>query len=105
LNSGLHLEPLYQPFFVKVFFEIGSLEPFAQGWLRTAILLISASRVARITGMSHQHLTALVFIMTFLYTRTMYFITLLTLFPSLFYWDNFFWWWWYWGLNSVPCTC
>jgi hypothetical protein len=32
------------------FFKIGSLEPFAWGWLRTSILLISASRVAGITG-------------------------------------------------------
>jgi hypothetical protein len=27
------------------------------GWIRTVILLISASQVARITGVSHQHLT------------------------------------------------
>jgi hypothetical protein len=38
-TQGLHLELLHQPF-----------------WLRTMILLISASWVARITGMSHQHL-------------------------------------------------
>jgi hypothetical protein len=37
-------------------FEIGSQEPFAQGWLWIVILLMSASRVARITGVSHQHL-------------------------------------------------
>jgi hypothetical protein len=36
------------------FFEIGSHELFAQDWLQTVILLISASWVARITGMSHQ---------------------------------------------------
>jgi hypothetical protein len=34
------------------FFEIGSGELFALGWLQTAILLISASSVARITGMN-----------------------------------------------------
>jgi hypothetical protein len=34
------------------FFEIGSLELFATGWLQTGILLISASWIARITGMS-----------------------------------------------------
>jgi hypothetical protein len=27
------------------------------GWLQTAVLLISASRVARIAGVSHRHLT------------------------------------------------
>jgi hypothetical protein len=37
-----------------IFFEIGCWELFAQGWLRTEILLIYASWVARITGMSHQ---------------------------------------------------
>jgi hypothetical protein len=30
LNSGLHLEPLHQPIFVTVFFEIGSHELFAR---------------------------------------------------------------------------
>jgi hypothetical protein len=30
---------------------------FVQGWLQTAILLISASRVARITGVNHRHPT------------------------------------------------
>jgi hypothetical protein len=30
LTQGLHLEPLHQPFFVMSFFEIGSLELFAQ---------------------------------------------------------------------------
>jgi hypothetical protein len=34
-------------------FKIGSHELFAHGWLRTVILLISASLVARIAGMSH----------------------------------------------------
>jgi hypothetical protein len=36
-------------------FEIVSLELFAQGWLQTMILLISASWVAKITGVSHRH--------------------------------------------------
>jgi hypothetical protein len=31
------------PFFVMVFFEIGSGKLFALGWLKTVILLISAS--------------------------------------------------------------
>jgi hypothetical protein len=38
------------------FFEIGSLKLFAQGWIWTVILLLSASPVTRITGMSHWHL-------------------------------------------------
>jgi hypothetical protein len=48
------------PFFVIFFFcrcfvfsEKGSQELFAQGWLWTLILLISASWEARIIGMSH----------------------------------------------------
>jgi hypothetical protein len=40
------------PFFCNGFFEIGSHKLFAQGWLQTLILLISASWVAGITGMS-----------------------------------------------------
>jgi hypothetical protein len=43
-------EPLFQPFFVLGIFEIECHELFASGWLRTRILLISASKVARITG-------------------------------------------------------
>jgi hypothetical protein len=43
------------PFFVcDGFFEIGSCELFAWWWLQTVILVISASQVARITGMSPQ---------------------------------------------------
>jgi hypothetical protein len=34
-------------------FKIGSHKLFAWGWLWTAIFLISVSKVARITGMSH----------------------------------------------------
>jgi hypothetical protein len=50
-TQGLHLELLYQPSFVKVFFfcfffwDTGS-GTNCPGWLRTAILLISASCVA-----------------------------------------------------------
>jgi hypothetical protein len=57
LNSGPHaclaalpLLPLCQPFFVMVIFKVGSRNLFALGWLQTEILLISASWVARITG-------------------------------------------------------
>jgi hypothetical protein len=52
-TQGLHLEAVHQSYFCDEFFEIGSGELFAWGWLRTAILLISASWVARITGVSH----------------------------------------------------
>jgi hypothetical protein len=37
-------------------FKIGSHELFARGWFVTAVLLISASLVARITGVSHWYL-------------------------------------------------
>jgi hypothetical protein len=39
------------------FFEIRS----HPGWLRTAVLLISAYPVARITGVSHGHQVAIIF--------------------------------------------
>jgi hypothetical protein len=39
-------------FFFFFFFNTGSLELFAVDWLQTVTLLISASWVARITGMS-----------------------------------------------------
>jgi hypothetical protein len=48
-TQGLHLESLHQPFFVKGFFEIGSLK-LAQ----TLILLISAFWVARIQATGAQ---------------------------------------------------
>jgi hypothetical protein len=44
-----------------VFFKIGSCELFDQGWLWTAILLISASWVARITGVCHWCLATMYF--------------------------------------------
>jgi hypothetical protein len=50
----LLLEPLHQPFLGMFFFKIGSQGLFAWGWLWTAILLISASWVARITRVSYQ---------------------------------------------------
>jgi hypothetical protein len=37
------------------FFEIGSFELFAWGWLGTMILLISAAKVARLIGMIYWH--------------------------------------------------
>jgi hypothetical protein len=72
-TQGLHFEPLHQPppfsfihmciqhlghfsppaLFCEGFFEIGSHRTICLGWLRTTILLICASWVARITGASH----------------------------------------------------
>jgi hypothetical protein len=64
LNSGsyacsgpLPLEPLHQPFyFCDEFFRERVLWTICPGWLRTVILLISASWVARITDVNHWHL-------------------------------------------------
>jgi hypothetical protein len=53
-TQGLHLEPLYQPFSVMVFFWDRVLRTIHPGWLQTSILLISASWVVRITGTSHR---------------------------------------------------
>jgi hypothetical protein len=50
-----------RPFFGWVFFEIGTGELFCLAWLQTSILLISASRLARITGVSHRLPTSLKF--------------------------------------------
>jgi hypothetical protein len=55
-RCSYHLSHSTSPFFVMGFFKIGSHELFAQGWLQTFILQISASWVARIPGMSHQRL-------------------------------------------------
>jgi hypothetical protein len=54
LNSRLHLEPLHQPFLWWVFFKT-QIDNYL-GWLWTAILLTSASWVARIISVSHWHL-------------------------------------------------
>jgi hypothetical protein len=48
-----HLSHNPSPFLVLGIFEIGSCELFAQDWLWTLILLISASWVARLTGISY----------------------------------------------------
>jgi hypothetical protein len=42
------------PIFVKVFQNKVS-PTICPGWIGTVVLLISASRVTRITGVSHQH--------------------------------------------------
>jgi hypothetical protein len=54
-TQDLYLEPLQQSFFCNRVFQDRVLRIICPGWLRTAILLISASRVARITGVSHWH--------------------------------------------------
>jgi hypothetical protein len=41
--------------FCEGFFKIGSHGTICLGWLQTAILLISASWVVRITGLSHHN--------------------------------------------------
>jgi hypothetical protein len=61
-TQGLHLEPLHQPFFVEGFFRDRVSWIVCPGWLWTVILLISASWVARITGVSHWHLGHLEFL-------------------------------------------
>jgi hypothetical protein len=48
-----HLSHTFSPFYVMGFFEIGSPELFTRGWLRTSVLWLSASWVARTTGVSH----------------------------------------------------
>jgi hypothetical protein len=54
-TQGLHLDPLHQPFFCDGFFWDRVSRTICLGWLQTTILLIPASWVARITGMSYQH--------------------------------------------------
>jgi hypothetical protein len=56
-TQGLHLESLHQPFYVMGFFFFfwdKVSQTIFLGWLWTGILLISASWVGRITGVSHQ---------------------------------------------------
>jgi hypothetical protein len=54
LNSGPTPWATPLTVFVRVFFKIGSLRIICLGWLQTAIFMISASWVDRITGVSHQ---------------------------------------------------
>jgi hypothetical protein len=60
-TQGLHLEPLHQPYFCAGFFKIGSCRTICLGWLSTAILLIFASWIVRITGVSHLHRAVRIF--------------------------------------------
>jgi hypothetical protein len=50
----LHLEPLHQPFFCEGFFQDRVSQTICPHFLWTAILLLSASGVARIIGFSYR---------------------------------------------------
>jgi hypothetical protein len=49
------LSHAYSPFFCCGYFGDGASSTICLGWPLTRILLISASQVARIIGVSHQH--------------------------------------------------
>jgi hypothetical protein len=51
--QGLHFETLHQPFFCERLFWERISRTICLGWLQPMILLISASGVAGITGVSH----------------------------------------------------
>jgi hypothetical protein len=55
LNSGPSPWATLPALFLWGVFKIGSPRTICLGWLQTMILLISASWVARITGVSHRH--------------------------------------------------
>jgi hypothetical protein len=57
-TQSLHLEH----FFVMGLFEIGSCKLFARAGFEKTFLLISASWVARITGVSHHHSATVYFL-------------------------------------------
>jgi hypothetical protein len=48
-------EPHLQPIFALVYFGEGISQTICLSWLPTTVLPISASHIARMTGMSHQH--------------------------------------------------
>jgi hypothetical protein len=50
LNSGLHLEPLHQPFLCDGFFQDRVSGTICPGWLGTSVLLIVASWAAGFIG-------------------------------------------------------
>jgi hypothetical protein len=51
-----HLNHSASPFFGWVFFQDRVSQTLCLGWLQMTVLLISASQVARIAGVSHWHL-------------------------------------------------
>jgi hypothetical protein len=85
--QGLHLELLHKLFLVKVLLEIGCLKLLCLGWLWTAILLISAFGVGRITSVSYQHPLSFHFV-----DDAKDFFFPLCVCGG------------YWGLNSGPCS-
>jgi hypothetical protein len=63
----LHFEPLCQPCFVLDFFQYRVKQTICTGWLWTTILLITASWVARIIAVSHQHPALMVLLFIYVY--------------------------------------
>jgi hypothetical protein len=54
-TQDVHLEPLHPAVSVMDFFQDRVSRTSCLGWLRTVILLISASWVTRIIGVNHKH--------------------------------------------------
>jgi hypothetical protein len=63
LELDLHLESLHWPFFGRDFLR-QVLRTICPGWFWTSVLLISASWVARIPGVSHWHTAVSLFLKT-----------------------------------------
>jgi hypothetical protein len=61
LNSGPTSSAIPPALLCDGFFQERVSWTICPGWLRTTILLISASWVARITGVSHQHPAIFIF--------------------------------------------
>jgi hypothetical protein len=59
-TQGLHLEVTSPALFCDGFFRDRVSRTICLGWFRTAILLIPASWVAKITDVSHWHLSVFV---------------------------------------------
>jgi hypothetical protein len=95
LNSGPSPWVTPPTLFLKSegFFEIGFCGTICLDWLWTVILLISASWVVRITGVSHRHLDQKYFLMwswSFMYSSLMDGIVSfsIVLFSFLWLWQN-----------------
>jgi hypothetical protein len=70
LNSGTSPWVTPPALFLWRVFRDGVSQTICPGWLQTAILLISASQIVRITGMSHQLLAQKLFNLTQSYLST-----------------------------------
>jgi hypothetical protein len=89
-TQGLHLEPLHQSFFCGGYFWDRGFLTICPGWLRTSILLMSASWVARIMGVSHQRPARYLLIVchkAFLYISRIYEMYLID--PNVFLFEHF----------------